>query len=354
MMQTPITIDGSQGEGGGQVLRTSLSLAAITGRPLRLYNIRAGRSKPGLRPQHLTAVHAVGRICAARMDGDRLNSRTLEFTPTTPPRGGDYVFDVSDAAQTFSAGAVTLICQAILWPLIFAAEPARVRLRGGTFVPYSPPYHYLAHVARPAFARLGAHFATELVTWGWMQAGGGEMVLTVEPAARLQGVAFAPERSTKVEGVAAVTNLPADIPQRMARRAHNLLQEMGLQPVITPVRATGKGPGAGIVLWLPGAGFSCLGRKGFPADKVAEEAVAQLRAFVDNGGLINSSAVDEHLADQLLLPMALAHGRSSLTTNRITLHTLTNADLLRQWLPVSLHVAGELGQPGTITVTNEV
>lgn len=359
MNLSPITIDGSQGEGGGQVLRTSLTLSALTGRPLRLVNIRAGRSRPGLRPQHLTAVRAVAAVCAAQLQGDKIESRSLEFYPTAPPQAGRYQFDVSAAAQTFSAGAVTLICQAILWPLLFAPAPSQVTLRGGTFVPFSPPYHYLAHVAQPAFARFGAQAATELQTWGWMQAGGGEVQMTVTPTTRLHAVAFEPEATTQVFGVAGVTNLPADIAQRMARRAHNLLQASGFRPDIQPVRETGKGPGAGIVLWLPGAGFSCLGRKGFPADQVAETAVAQLRAFVDNPTSVNNPlrdrrgpfAVDKYLADQLLIPMALAHGASSFTTNQITQHTLTNAALLQRWLDAPIQIDGALDQPGRVTVT---
>ncbi len=359
MNLSPITIDGSQGEGGGQVLRTSLTLAALTGRPLLLVNIRAGRSRPGLRPQHLTAVRAVAAVCAAQLHGDNIDSQTLEFHPTAPPQAGRYYFDVSAATQTFSAGAVTLIGQSILWPLLFAPAPSQVTLRGGTFVPFSPPYHYLAQVARLAFARFGAQVATELQAWGWMQAGGGEVQMTVTPTTRLHAVAFQPEATVQVSGVAGVTNLPADISQRMARRAHNLLQALGFRPNIQPVRETGKGPGAGIVLWLPGAGFSSLGRKGFPADQVAETAVAQLRAFVDNQGSINNPrpasgwpfAVDKHLADQLLLPMALAHGTSSFTTNQITRHTLTNAALLQQWLDAPMQIEGALDQPGRVTVT---
>ena len=192
-----------------------------------------------------------------------------------------------------------------------------------------------------------------------MQAGGGAVQMTVTPATRLHAAAFAPEATAQVSGVAGVTNLPADIAQRMARRAHNLLQALGFQPHIQPVRETGKGPGAGIVLWLPGAGFSCLGRKGFPADQVAETAVAQLRAFVDNRASVNNPlrrggwpfAVDKYLADQLLIPMALAHGTSSFTTNQITQHTLTNAALLQQWLDVPVRIEGALDQPGRVTVT---
>ena len=346
MQRDLIEIDGSEGEGGGQVLRTSLSLAALTGRPLRLKNIRAGRSKPGLRPQHLTAVRAVAALCAAETRGDEIDATALEFRPATRPRGGEYVFDVEEVARHGSAGAVTLIVQAVLWPLLFAGVPAQVTLRGGTHVPFSPPYHYVAEVARPAFARFGATFTVDLQAWGWLPAGKGEITLQVEPASTLQAVSLQRIEAERVEGVAAVTNLPSHIPQRMARRAENLLHEAGLQAAVQPLRERGQGPGAGIFLWLPQAGFGSLGRKGLPSDKVAEAAVAELLAFVDN----EAAAVDPYLADQLLIPMALARGRSTLTTNRLTSHTLTNAALLRRWLEAAIRVEGEVGRPGQVTV----
>ncbi|MCB9423227.1 MAG: RNA 3'-phosphate cyclase [Ardenticatenaceae bacterium] len=341
-----LIIDGSQGEGGGQVLRTSLSLAALTGWPFTLTNIRANRAKPGLRPQHVTAVHAAAALCQAEIKGAGLNSQTLEFRPQIPTRAGNYRFDVTDAAQGGSAGSVTLILQALLWPLLFADGPSQLSLHGGTHVPFSPPYHYLAEVARPAFARFGAEFALELVDWGWYPAGRGAVTAVIQPKSQLQAVDFAPVSVHKVSGVAAVTNLPAHIPQRMARRADNLLRQAGFATDIQPLRERGCGPGAGLVLWLPQAGFTSLGRKGLPADKVAETAVADLLAFVDN-----KTAIDKHLADQLLIPMALGHGRSTLTTNQLTQHTLTNAHLLRQWLDVSITITGDLGEPAQIEVT---
>ena len=342
-----LIIDGRAGEGGGQVLRTSLSLSALTGRPFRIINIRGNRSKPGLRPQHLTAVRAVAAICQAELEGDTLNSSTLTFRPTTPVQGGNYTFDVTEASPTGrSAGAITLIFQALLWPLLFAAEPTTLRLQGGTHVPFSPPYHYLAHVAAPAFAQLGVpNLQLTLAAWGWMATGGGEITAVIPPITALQATTFTPAVVERVDGIAAVTNLPAHIPQRMARRAYNLLTNAGLATNIAPIRERGSGPGAGIYLWLPQAGFGALGQKGVPADKVAETAVRDLLAFVES-----ETAVDPHLADQLLLPLALAHGRSQFTTSQISQHTLTNADLLRQWLDVEIEISAGLDRPGQIAV----
>ncbi len=341
-----LTIDGSLGEGGGQVLRTCLSLSAVTGRPFRLMNIRAGRRTPGLRPQHLTCVRAAAAICHAATTGDHLGSTTLTFFPGAPPQGGSYHIDVAEAASGGSAGAVTLVLQAILLPLLFAGRPSQVRLRGGTFVPLSPPFHYVKHVFQPALAAMGAGFDLSLVAWGWYPQGGGEVAVTVTPVEKLAAVELHHEPVRQVQGIAAVTELPAHIPQRMANRADNLLRAKGIAPSITAIRDTGRGAGAGIVLWSRQAGFSALGRKGVPAQEVAETAVAELATFVDN-----RAAVDHHLADQLLLPMALAHGVSSFTTSRLTQHTLTNAALLRQWLELDIDIAGALDEPGKLIVS---
>ena len=345
-MRDWIQIDGSEGEGGGQVLRTSLSLSALTGRPLRLTNIRAGRSKPGLRPQHLTAVRAVAATCDAEVSGAEINSQSLEFEPAGPPHSDDFRFNVEDAAQHGSAGSVTLILQAMLWPLAFADTTSTVILRGGTHVPFSPSYHYIAEVARPAFGGFGTRFDVDLDEWGWLPAGQGQLTAAIRPIEGLEAVTFEPAEIERVEGVAAVTNLPSHIPQRMANRANNLLREAGFKTSIQPLRERGQGPGAGIFLWVPQGGFGSLGRKGLPSERVAEAAVADCLAFAENG----AAAVDAHLADQLLIPMALARGTSTFTTDRLTRHTMTNAAILRRWLDVPITVDGEPDGPARVTV----
>ncbi len=163
---------------------------------------------------------------------------------------------------------------------------------------------------------------------------------------RLVAPELDPMPVTMVEGVAAVTNLPADIPQRMAGRATNLLQAAGYTSHITPRRDRGAGPGAGLFLWVPQGGAGSLGRKGLPADQVAEAAVADLLAFMDN-----TAMVDPHLADQIMLPLALAHGQTRYTTNRLTRHTTTLAGLLGQWLDTNIEIDGELDFPAAIQVT---
>jgi RNA 3'-terminal phosphate cyclase (ATP) len=239
-----------------------------------------------------------------------------------------------------------LIFQTVLWPLLFADGRSTLTLRGGTHVPFSPPYHYIAEVVRPLLREMGATFTTELKAWGWYLVGGGHVTATIEPITQLQAIPFDRVPARFVHGVAAVTNLPEHIPQRMADHADLLLRAADLASQIEAVPERGQGSGAGIVLWLPQAGVSALGRRGLPAERVAETAVAELRTFIDN-----NAQVDPHLADQLLLPLALAQGSTSYTTNPLTRHTVTNAHLLRQWLDVAITIDGPIGQPGQVTIT---
>ena len=341
-------IDGRLGEGGGQILRTSLSMSALTGKPFRLEHIRAGRRKPGLRPQHLTAVMAVADLCQADLRGATIDSQTVEFVPQSPPTAGNYTWDVTDLAPYGSAGAVTLIWQTVLWPLLFANESSQVTLRGGTHVPYSPPFHYAQKAVVPSLQRFGVHTELDLGDWGWMPAGGGQLDAKIEPHHRLEAATFLPEKIETISGLAVATNLPGHIPHRMSRRAYNLLEKIGLQSAVQALRTKGASTGAGLFLWLPSgqAAVSSLGRQGVPAQTVAEIAVDTLQEFMASG-----AAVDEHLADQLLIPMALAHGTSQLTASRLTQHTLTNIQVLQNWLGVETQVTGQLGKPGSIKVT---
>jgi RNA 3'-terminal phosphate cyclase (ATP) len=210
----------------------------------------------------------------------------------------------------------------------------------------SPSYHYLAHVALPLYAQMGVTVTTRLISWGWYPVGQGVITSHIEPLTRLIAPPLVHVPVTQVEGAAAVTNLPADIPQRMSGRATNLLRAAGHESRIVPLRERGAGAGAGLFLWVPQGGAGSLGRKGLPADQVAEAAVAELLAFVDN-----SATVDHHLADQIMLPLALAHGQTGYTTNRLTLHTITLAGLLGRWLDTNIEIDGELDQPAAIHVT---
>jgi RNA 3'-terminal phosphate cyclase (ATP) len=186
-MAEPLTVDGAHGEGGGQILRTALSLAAITGRAIRIENLRAGRAKPGLAAQHLTAVRAAAAVCGARLDGDRLGSTVLEFAPGGPVAAGAYRFDVAEAREGGSAGASALVLQTLLLPLALAAGASEVVIRGGTHVSRSPPFDYLAEIWLPVIHQIGIDATIELGAWGWYPAGQGEIRARIPGSARTGG-----------------------------------------------------------------------------------------------------------------------------------------------------------------------
>jgi RNA 3'-terminal phosphate cyclase (ATP) len=245
-----INIDGSWGEGGGQILRTSLSLATITGQPVRIERIRAGRKKPGLAAQHLTSLRAAAKLCQAEVKGDTLGSMTLEFIPTRPPQAGQYTFDVTEVREGGSAGSVTLIIQTILLPLALASGSSKVILRGGTHVPWSPPVTYVQEVYLPTLRQLGVQAEVRLNAWGWYPQGGGEVELRVTGKGKPPNSLQLLKRGAlqEIRGLAVVTELPAHIPQRMANRAAKLLQEANLKAQVKPMRERGTAPGAGIFL----------------------------------------------------------------------------------------------------------
>jgi len=349
-----LAIDGSHGEGGGQVLRTTLALAAITGQSVRIENIRAGRRKPGLRPQHLAAVWAAAATCGARVEGDELGSQTLLFDPDGAPRPGDYVFDVAEAAQGRSAGSVGLVLQTVLVPLALASGESRLTLCGGTHVPWAPSASYLKHVFLPTVARMGVLARAAWDRWGFYPAGGGELTVHVVGQDRPLRPLELVERGVlqRVFGTAAAMNLPAHIPQRMAARAHNVLEGHDLPAQVEPRRLRGPGPGAGIFLFAQYAhaiaGFTAYGRKGLPSERVAEAACEELLAYHRT-----RAPVDPYLADQLVLPMALAEGRSELVTSRVSRHLVTNIWVVRQFLALEISLQGELGFQGRLVVKGE-
>jgi len=331
-------LDGSYGEGGGQILRTALALAAVMGVPVRIERIRAGRAKPGLRPQHLTAVEALARSSQAEVTGAFLGSQTLTFKPGAP-QGGRYLFDV--AAKTGSAGAVSLIAQALLPPLLMARTPSTVILKGGTHVPWSPPVHYLSQVFLPALAELGATVGLTLERWGWYPKGGGEVSLKITPARTLTGVEWGtPAAPVAFQALSAAVKVPEHVARRQATRLTARLKD-SVPVEISP--ASGLDPGSFVFLWGPRAGFSALGARGKPAEQVADEVADAYLAFRASG-----AAVDPHLADQMLLYLALARGRSRFTTAAVTSHLLTNVWVIEQFLGPTFEVRGEMGEPGEI------
>ena len=330
------------------MLRTCLALSAITGRPVRMENIRAARRKPGLRPQHLTGVRAAAKLCAARVEGAKLNARTLTFVPRTAPQAGSYTFDVAQAAKGGSAGSVSLILQTVLLPLALAERVSQLTLRGGTHVSWSPAFDYVKRVYLPTLGPTGIKAKANIRKWGWYPLGGGEIQVTIQGSTEKILLALdRPQRGSlvRVRGVSASSNLPKHIRTRQEKAALQALRSNGINARIDVVDAPSKGQGTAVFLWTEFehslAGFTSLGERGKPAERVAGEACQDLLGFLDG-----RAALDRYLADQLILPLALAEGSSRFTTETVTQHLLTNAWAVNRFFPGCAHVEGEEGQPG--------
>jgi RNA 3'-terminal phosphate cyclase (ATP) len=350
MNRRMLEIDGAYGEGGGQILRSSLTLAMVTGQPVQLTDIRANRSNPGLRPQHLTAVRAAAALCDAEVEGQTLGSEMLTFVPQHPAQPGTYLFDVNDASPSGSAGAVALILQTVLLPLALASGPSEVSLLGGTAVPMSPPVMYIDRIYLPTLFEMGLRAKLLHRLWGFVQGGGGEVEVQVKGEARLHGYDLSERGSLiRVEGLAFAAKLPSHIPQRMTNRARALLNDAGIENRIVPEHVPSPGLGTGLFLTAlyehTQAGFLSLGRRGLSSEDVAEIGCRALMEHHRTG-----AACDPYLADQLVLPFVLAAGDSRATVSRVTRHLLTNVWVARQFGFEDVVVEGDLGDPGVVYV----
>jgi RNA 3'-terminal phosphate cyclase (ATP) len=334
-------IDGSYGEGGGQIVRTSLSLALITGKALKLTNIRGRRKRPGLRPQHLTSLEACVAVSMAKVEGARIGARELTFAPETI-LPGSYTFHIG------TAGAAALVLQTILPPLFKAGGESNLVVGGGTHVPWSPTFHYFTQVFVAMIGQLGFTCVPQIGRWGWYPRGGGEIRASVEPKGTsdsvLPGQHFELQRVT---GISASSQLPKHIRVRQKRQMQFRLREAGVEAEIVLVDVPALNPGSLVFVCAHGreslAGFSSLGARGKPAERVADEAVGAFLKFLDS-----KAALDPYLADQILIYLAIIPGKAKFTASSITQHLLTNAWVIEKFLPVRFEIIGGLGEAGTV------
>jgi len=338
-----IEIDGSYGEGGGQILRTALACSAILKKPFRITRIRAGRKNPGLQPQHLKSIEAMAKISNGRAEGDQIGSKTVAFFPgeVVP---GSYEFDIG------TAGSVTLLLQTLLLPLSLCQSESRLILKGGTHVEWSPPYHYLAEVLLPTLAKMGIHIEAALERWGWYPKGGGRVTLKIHPGGSLPPLRLEERGPLKeLYGISAVSNLPSHVAERQRDHARRRIEdELNLEArieVLSNIPAADQGSFLFIVADSEGSrsGFSSLGKKGKRAERVADEVVEALKEYLES-----HACLDPHLADQMVPFMAFASGPSSLTTTRMTEHLLTNLWVIQHFMEISLSLSGEKGERGKI------
>ena len=316
-----ISIDGSHGEGGGQILRSSLTLSIATGKPFRITNIRANRRRPGLLRQHLTAVNAATAISGARVRGDELGSRELTFEPGSV-RAGDHTFAIG------SAGSATLVLQTVLLPLAQASAPSVITVEGGTHNPLAPPFEFLEESYLPLLGRMGVRVEASLDRMGFAPAGGGRVRICVHPGSLGRLELEEPGRLLRRRAVATVASLPTHISQRELEVLRDRLGLHKGEEVERVIADQGPGNVAHVELTYEHVTLvlTSFGEKGLLAEKVAARLADEVRRVTRA-----EVAADEHLADQLLLPLALGEG-GSFTTLEPTEHARTHAEVIRTFL----------------------
>ena len=328
-----LLLDGSQGEGGGQILRSALALSMLSGRPFRLTKIRAGRSKPGLMRQHLTCVRAAALVGNAQVAGAEIGSTEISFRPGAI-RGGQFEFKVG------SAGSTMLVLQTVLPALLRADAPSRISIEGGTHNMMAPTSDFIADAFLPVLARMGAQVQMTVERHGFFPAGGGLVHVEVQPGPLQPLQLHERGASIGMEAIALLRSLPLHIGERELEVAARRL------PLTASARrdlSAGFGPGNALVLKASYANVTevvvGLGEHGLSAESVAENACRELRSYLAHG-----APVGEHLSDQLLLPMLLAGG-GSFVTGRPSSHLETNAAVIHAFGAAQVTVAPDDGNP---------
>lgn len=341
-----IHVDGSMGEGGGQVLRSALTLSLLTQTPFRIENIRAGRPKPGLAAQHLKSVEAAAAVGEARVEGAAKGSTEILFEPGEI-RPGRHRFDIG------TAGSTSLVLQTVVCALGLAAASSQVTVTGGTHVPWSPCFHFLDLQWAPFLRDVGFVLRLRMSRAGFYPRGGGVVSAEVGRVTGPLKPLRLPERGSllRIRGISGVGRLNQSIAERQKRQAMARLEALGVPIEIQARNVPASSPGTFLVLVAEFERSRCcasaLGERGKPAETVADEAVDQIREALDTG-----AAVDAYVADQLLLPLALVRGESEFATARVTKHLGTNAEVVRRFLPdVRVEICGEEGGPGRVRIS---
>ncbi len=328
-----LLIDGSEGEGGGQIVRSSLSLALMTGTPVRIDNIRAKRTKPGLMRQHLTAVLAAAELGRAELKGAALGSSRLTFVPKQKVEGGNFKFRIG------TAGSTMLVLQTVLPPLLLAREPSQIILEGGTHNPLAPPFEFVQRSFAPLIAKMGATIDLKLIRPGFFPAGGGRCEVSIKPATSLGPLTLLERGKLQSQHARAmVANLPLKIAERECLRVTQSLNweaRCGHAGAWEQSHSPGNALFAELEFEHVTEVCSALGERGKPADHVADEVVAAVTRYFST-----DAPVGEYLADQLLLPLGLgAHfgtGGGAFRTGPLSEHSLTHINLLQQFLHINI------------------
>jgi RNA 3'-terminal phosphate cyclase (ATP) len=348
-----IEIDGSFGEGGGQILRTALSLSCLFNKPFRIFNIRKSRKKPGLMPQHLTCVKAAQLLSNAEISGDSLGSTELLFKPMAI-KGGEFFFDIG------TAGSTSLLAQTLIPSLIFLKEKTSLTLKGGTHVPFSPSYNYISEVFAPILRIMGIKISLSIEAYGFYPKGGGKIKVDIFPTEEINPIRIK-ERGeiSYLIGSSGVGNLPLKIAERQKNATIKRIIESGINIPIKIDLLNCTTPGQGTFLFLRPvtelsmqqgkeislSGFGALGHRGKRAEEVGEEAA---REFIDY--YFSGAAFDKHLADQIVLYLSLCKEKSYFTTHSITNHLITNLYIIKLFTDCKYIVKGQIGEKGEVII----
>ncbi len=341
-----LEIDGSIGEGGGQVLRICLALSALTRKPTKIKNIRINRENPGLRKQHLTTISALAEAACAKTSGLKIGSSEITFVPGRR-RGGRFCFDVK------TAGSTTLILQSLVPVLAFADERSTVTLIGGTNNPLAPQFDYIMNVLNPVLAAMGLTYDLHVIKRGFYPRGGGQIKASIEPVDTLDAINVVDVGTLKgIDGISVSRNLPSHVVQRQAHAATEYCAQAGYLDTRIACDAGleghGESTGSGIVLWTETStggrlGGDALGARGKPAETVGREAALSLLMQLSKG-----APFDMHLGDQLLIWMALAPQPSQIVVAELTLHALTAARIIEIFSDCPFDIKGKLGDKAHI------
>jgi len=345
-MSELIEIDGSFGEGGGQILRTSLSLSCLLKRPFRIFNIRKGRKKPGLMPQHLACVKAMELLSSAKVEGASTGSMELTFEPGEV-KPGEFFFDIG------TAGSTMLVIQTMLPCLALSGEKSSITIKGGTHVPFSPSFHYVREVFCEFLKILGIKVSLTIEQFGFYPKGGGLIRAEIEPARNIKTIKLIERgRLLKIRGLSCVANLPLSIAERQKEGfIRTISNALPSKPDIDIEILSVKSPGPGTFIHITAqfensiAGFTALGEKGKKAEKVGEEAGTSFLRYYETG-----RALDPNLADQIILYLGLAGGVSEFTTSEITRHLLTNLWVLNRFTGLEYEISDEEGKEGIVKI----
>jgi RNA 3'-phosphate cyclase len=324
-----IEIDGSLGEGGGQILRTSIAFSALTEKDVRISNIRAKRRNPGLNYQHMASIKAVAQLCGAEVLGLSLGSKEITFKPRKPKAG-----KIKLAIGT--AGSISLVLQSLMIACSECESKVILEITGGTNVSWSPPIDYLSHVTLPILSRFGYNGKVEVLKRGFYPKGGGKVQAIIEPHSLSKIELLERGKLNSIEGVSVSANLPISVSKRMTKSCSELLTSKSI-PKIRNENVESFSPGAAIIVWAEYEntvlGADSLGKKGKPAEIVGKEAAQVLMREMDE-----KSCVDTHMADQIIPYLALAGGK--VRTESLSKHAETNLLVVNEFMENKLEFSG--------------